>query len=103
MFPEIDQVATYIRDVHYIPTLDISRLSADQRKVFVVLRQEANLSATEVSAKTGLAPLAASRVITELSDQRFVETVGSGRDRSWRVASKLDVVDPPFVVERPAT
>jgi hypothetical protein len=103
MFPEIDQVATYIRDINFIPKVNTGRLSRDQRKVFGVLRRITDSSVSELSSKTGLTAPAVSRVITELSDKLFVETAGTGRDRRWRVALKLDVVDPPISSEGPAS
>ncbi len=99
MFPEIDQVATYIRDINFIPKVKTGQLRPDQRKVFGALRQSSHSSVAELSAVTGLTTPAVGRVIAELSDQRFVETVGSGRDRRWRIALKLDVDDLPTSTE----
>lgn len=95
MFPEIDQVATYIRDISFIPKVNPAQLRPDQRKVFGVLRQTSDSSVAELSAKSGLTTPVVGRVIAELSDKRFVETVAGERDRRWRIALKLDVVDPP--------
>lgn len=103
MFPEIDQVATYIRDINFIPKVDMTRLSRDQRKVFGVLRRISDSSVSELSSTTGLTAPVVSRVITELSDKLFVETARTGRDRRWRVASKLDIVDSPITAEGPAS
>jgi hypothetical protein len=91
LFPEIDEVASYIRDVSFIPTVDPGRLSPKQREVFDALRQSVALSVADICARTSLNPSGASRVIAELINQRFVETVGSGRDRRWRVAVRLNI------------
>jgi DNA-binding transcriptional ArsR family regulator len=93
MFPEIDQVSTYLRDINFVPKVQVSKLSAPQRRVFQVLRQAAELSVSEIAAKTGLSAPTASQAVSQLNDQRFVETVGSGRERRWRVALTLDVAE----------
>lgn len=91
LFPEIDEVASHIKERSFVPTVDIGQLSSKQRDVFTVLRRSGALTVAEIAVKTKMAPQAVSRVISELMNRRFVKTVGSGRDRRWSMASRLDV------------
>lgn len=93
LFPEIDEVASYVRDLHFVPKVNRQTLSPKQREVFDLLRISGELSIPDVAATVGMDASSASRIVRELANQRFVEIVGSGRDRRWRIARQLDVVD----------
>lgn len=93
LFPEIDAVAAHVKGLYLTPTVELDRLESKQRQVFDVLRANGAQSTHELSARLGLLAKSVSRVVAELSEKGFVESVGSGRDHRWRLAEPLDVRD----------
>ena len=93
MFPEIEHVATQIKQSHFVPSIYESKLSPAQMGMFHALRgATTTVSVHELAAAVGVPASTASRVLSELRNMGAVEPAGSGRDRRWKVAEKLWVV-----------
>lgn len=93
MFPEIEHVATHIKQFHFVPSIDLSKLKPTQAMVFGVLRAGNNRSIQELASVAGIKAATASRAISELQRKGAVEPVGSGRERRWKLVEKLEVVE----------
>lgn len=93
LFPEIDQVASHVKDAYFAPVVSATSLSESQIMAFRVLSHDDAASVAEIAEEIGIAKSAVSRVIAELTEQGLIESVGSGRAKKWRVAPDAEVTD----------
>lgn len=98
MYPEIEQVAKYVKDAHWMPSIDISKLTPIQGSVFGVLRDGPARTVLDVVSIVALSmPTISSRIvsrtISELQGKGAVELVGSGRERRWQRAGNITIVE----------
>ncbi len=84
MFPEIEQVATHIKDSYFVPRVDLAKLSSGQEKVFALLRGGIAKSVPEVAKEIGITAGATSHAISKLLEMGIVERIGSGRNVRWQ-------------------
>lgn len=91
MFPEIEQVATHIRDSYTVPILDLNRLSGIHKRIFLALNQGDEKSVHEIAKELDITAMTASRMISKLNEMGFVERQGSGRDVSWKAKETIKV------------
>lgn len=84
MFPEIEQVATHIKDSYFVPRVDLAKLSSGQDKVFALLRGGIAKSVPEVAKEIGITAGATSQAISKLFEMGIVERIGSGRNVRWQ-------------------
>lgn len=84
MFPEIEQVATHIKDSYFVPRVDLAKLSSGQDKVFALLRGGIAKSVPEVAKEIGISAGATSHAISKLLEMGIVERIGSGRNVRWQ-------------------
>lgn len=92
MFPEIEQVATHIKESYFVPSVDLSRQPFAKAKVLQLLYGTSSLSVKDVATSVGIAAATASRLISEMREAGIVEPIGSGSQRRWRIAKRLDIV-----------
>lgn len=98
MYPEIEQVAKYVKDAHWMPSIDLSKLTPIQASVFGVLRDgpaRTVLDVTSILATSTptISSRTVSRAISELQGKGAVELVGSGRERRWQRAGNISLVE----------
>lgn len=98
MYPEIEQVAKYVKDSHWIPTIDLSKLTPIQASVFGALRDGPARTVLDVVSIVALSmPTISSRkvskTISELQRKGAVELVGHGRERRWKLVDNVEIVD----------
>lgn len=97
MFPEIEQVTSHVKQAHWVPNIDLSKLSPIQATIFDVLRggtartEHDLMSIAALSLKT-INSRTVSKTISELQRRGVVELVGSGRERRWKLVDSLQVV-----------
>jgi len=84
MFPEIEQVATHIKDSYFVPRVDLAKLTSGQDKVFALLRGGIAKSVPEVAKEIGITAGATSHAISKLLEMGIVERIGSGRNVRWQ-------------------
>jgi len=97
MYPEIEQVAKYVKDAHWMPSIDISKLTPIQGSVFGVLRDGPARTVHDLMSIVALSmPTISSRIvsrtISELQGKGAVELVGSGRERRWKLVDNIEIV-----------
>lgn len=92
MYPEIEHVAMHIKQSYSVPSIELSKLSPTQTRVFGVLRDGSERSVQEVASASGIRPAAASQAISELQRKGAISLVGSGRERRWKLAEKLEIL-----------
>jgi hypothetical protein len=93
MFPEIEQVAEHVRQAHWIPRIDLARLTPTQAKVFGVLRNGPARTLLDVVSILTLGSRLVSRTLSELQGKGAIELLGSGRDRRWKLVENVEIVD----------
>jgi hypothetical protein len=93
MFPEIEHVASHIKQSYFLPSIDLSKRSPTQAKVFGVLRDGNDRTVHDVARAADISANTASRAISDLRNMSAVELVGSGRDRRWKLVEKLEILD----------
>jgi len=93
MFPEIEQVATHVKQAYWIPRIDISKLTPIQAKVFGVLRNNLAHTVLDVVSILTISTRIVSKTLSELQGKGGVELVGGGRDRRWKLVENVEVVD----------
>lgn len=93
MFPEIEHVATHIKQSYFVHSIDLSKLSLTQASVFDVLSDGRDRSVHELASVAGITAATASRVASELRGKGAVELLGGSRERRWKLAEKLKIVD----------
>lgn len=93
MFPEIEHVATHIKQSHFVPRIDLSKLSPTQASVFGVLRERNVCTVHELAIFADIKAAAAGRAISDLQKKGASEIVGGGSVRHWKLVEKLEIVD----------
>ena len=93
LFPEIEQVATHVRQAHWIPRIDLSGLTPIQTKVFNILRNNIAYTVLDVVSILNISSRTVSKTLSELQGKGAVEPVSFGRDRRWKLVEKVEVVD----------
>jgi DNA-binding MarR family transcriptional regulator len=93
MFPEIEQVATHVKQAHWTPRIDLSKLTPTQAKVFGVLRTGPARTVLDVVSILRISSRITSKTISELQKKGAVELVGSGRERRWKLVEKLEIAN----------
>ncbi len=93
MFPEIEQVAMHVKQAHRTPRIDISKLTPIQAKVFGVLRNSLAYTMLDVVSILTMSTRLVSKALSELQGKGAVELVSGGRDRRWKLAENVEVVD----------
>lgn len=69
MFPEIEHVATHIKQSYLVPSIDRSKLSRTQVAVFDVLRLGVPRSVQDIANAASIAPSTSARAISELREK----------------------------------
>jgi hypothetical protein len=94
LFPEIDRVATHIRDYYSTPTVVLKKLTDPQKKVFDVLRGQAEFKKVpEVARKAAMDPSSVSRIIAKFNDKGIVESHRKGERFGWRMKDPIIVIE----------
>jgi len=93
LFPEIEHVAKHIKQSYLALSSASSTLTPVQPSLFDLLRDGNERSIHELARDAGIKVATASRAISELQRKGAVELVSSGRDRRWKLAEKLEIVD----------
>ena len=98
MYPDIEQVAKYVKDVHWKPSIDLSELTPIQAGVFDVLRggparTVLDLVSILFSSLPKTTSRTVSKTISQLQSKGVVELVGGGRDRRWKLATEIEIVE----------
>lgn len=98
MYPEIEQVATYVKQAHLIPSIDVSKLTPIQASVFGVLRDGTARTLLDMVSIVALnvpkiSSKIVSKVISELQGKGAVELENGGRDRRWKLVEKIEIVN----------
>ncbi len=97
LFPEIEQVATHVKQAYWTPRIDLSTLTPIQSQVFGALHNGNGLPYTVldiVSILTSSSRIV-SKVLSELQGKGAIELVGAGRDRRWKLVENLEIVKLP--------
>lgn len=92
MYPEIEHVATHIKQSYSVPSIDLGKLSPSQARVLGVLRDGSERSTQEVATASGMRPAAASQAVSELQRKGAIGLVGSGRERRWKLVEGLEIL-----------
>lgn len=92
MFPEIEQVATHIREKYKFPELRLSNFSAPQSRVFVALRGGKAKSVQDIAMQVGMTPISVRFLISRLNEMGLIERLGSGRDVRWQTKDTIKVL-----------
>lgn len=97
MYPEIEQVAKYVKEAYWKPSIDLSTLTPMQASVFGVLRDGPARNVFDVVSIVALTiPTVSSRIVSrtfsELQNKGAVEPVGSGGQRRWKLVDNVEVV-----------
>ena len=93
MFPEIEQVATHIKDVYRQPSIDLSKITSFQKKVFNTLRESHISSIQEIASKLGVSTRSVSRAVSKLGETGVLEVVGSGQDRRFQRLESIKILE----------
>jgi hypothetical protein len=93
MYPEIEQVASYLKQSYLVPSVTITQLQPLQSKLFGLLRNSGPATVHGLAVNAGTNAAAVSRAISELRDKGYVVTVGSGREVRWTLAGRLTILD----------
>lgn len=93
MFPEIEQVAEYVKQSYWQSSINISKLTPIQTKVFDVLRTGLTYNVLDLVSSLTVSSRIVSRTLSELQGMGAVEILSSGRDRRWRLVEKLEIAD----------
>jgi hypothetical protein len=97
LFPEIEQVATHVKQAYWTPRIDLSTLTPIQSQVFGVLRNGNGLPYTVldiVSILTSSSRIV-SKTLSELQGKGAIELAGAGRERRWKLVENLELVEFP--------
>jgi hypothetical protein len=97
MYPEIEQVAKYVKDAYWKPSLDLSTLTSIQASVFDVLREGPPRTVPDLVSIVALSnKLISSRIVSRtlyaLQGKGAVEPVGGGADQRWRLVDNVAIV-----------
>lgn len=92
MYPEIEHVATHIKQFYTVPSLDLAKLNAAQATIFGALGDGLARTTLELASAAGVSAAAAGRAISELQRKGAVGLAGSGRERRWKLVQELAVV-----------
>ncbi len=93
MFPEIEHVAGHIKDDYFVPSLDMGKLSHAMRTTYKVVRKIGRVTAHDVAKETKTTASSASHQIARLLELGVLETVGTGRERRWKIRENVRVTD----------
>lgn len=94
LFPEIDRVATHIRDSYSIPTIELWRLTEPQMKVFRVLQGIGEfISVPDLARSASMDAGSVSKIITRFNNKGFVESHRKGGRFGWRLKNPIIVSD----------
>lgn len=93
MYPEIEHVATHIKQSYFVPTVDRSKLDGLQVTLLDVLRDRGARSIRELASAADVRPSTASRAVSELQRRGAVGLAGSGRERRWKLVEGLVILD----------
>jgi len=93
MYPEIEQVASHIKQSYFQPVVRLMQLQPLQLKLFGLLHNSEPATVHGLAVNAGTNAAAASRAISELRDKGYVVTVGSGREVRWTLAGCLTILD----------
>ena len=92
MYPEIEHVATHIKQSYSVPSIDHAKLNPSQKRVFDALCDGSELSTQDIATALDMKPDAVRRVVSELQRKGAVGLVGSGRDRRWKLVEGLEIL-----------
>ena len=93
LFPEIEQVATHIRENYRVPELSLKRLSSLERQVIDVLSKGSPRSSHDIAGELNVNPMSASRAISRLYEMGAIERRGSGRSLRWQARLNIRLSD----------
>ena len=98
LFPEIERVATHIKDYYSIPTVDLKKLTDPQKKVISVLRGNAEFNTVlEVARSAAMDAGSVSKIITKFNNSGFVESHAKGARFGWRMKDPIIVIEESSV------
>ena len=89
IFPEIEQVATHIKENYKFPELRLNELNAQQMKALDVLRKGVAKSRSDIAVQLDVSAVIASNLISKLNNKGLVERLGSGRNVRWKAKSTI--------------
>lgn len=89
LFPEIEQVATHIRETYRVPELNLKRLSILEGQVIDVLSKGSPRSSHDIAHELNINAMSASRTISRLYEMGAIERLGSGRGLQWQVKANI--------------
>ena len=89
MFPEIEQVATHIKDNYKSPELRQGELSSAQLAVLNQMRNQAAQTLNEMAVHLNLSPLTVRHMVSRLLEKGLVERIGSGRNVHWQAKQSI--------------
>lgn len=94
LFPEIERVATHIKDYYSYPTVDLKKLTDPQKKVFDALRGLIKFETVpEVARKAAMDAASVSKIIANFNNKGFVESHAKGARFGWRVKDPIIVIE----------
>lgn len=89
MFPEIEQVATHIKESYRTPELRRGELNEIQLAVLNLMRNNISPGTSEMAALLNISPLTARNAIGKLLNKGLVERLGSGRNVHWQAKQSI--------------
>ena len=92
MYPEIEHVATHIKQSYSVPSINLGKLSSSQARVFRVMRDGLAASIPEVAKSLDMKPAVVSRVVSELQRKGALRLSGRGRNRRWKLVEGLEIL-----------
>lgn len=92
LYPEIEQVASHIKQTYASVSINAAKLSETQQSVLRELRKVDRCTVQEISKIGGMAPSVVSRALSGLQRQGVVKLLGSGRKRQWELAYGLEIL-----------
>lgn len=93
LFPEIEQVATHIKETYRAPELSSKKMGALEARALDVLSKDSPASVRTVASELDIMPQSASRVISRLYEMGAIERLGSGRSVRWQVKTNVRLSD----------
>lgn len=92
MYPEIEHVATHIKQSYSVPSIHLGTLNELQKRVFDKLCNGYELSTQHIATALEVKPYAVRRVVSELQRKGALCLLGSGRSRRWKRVEGLEIL-----------
>jgi hypothetical protein len=84
LFPEIEQVATHIKESYKLPELQLLKQNTRLLHVLELISQEPEISIQEIAKRMNLHVMTVRYSLRELSEKGLIENLGGVRNPSWQ-------------------